>query len=108
MISQVFKTYKKPLLIAASSQGSGDHLQTILKKHGFAVSELRSFRDFKSKNPISKVQTCVLNIEEGFETPDFIMISEQDIFGDRFIRTVKKKRDAGNFMAEAQVFLWVI
>jgi transcription-repair coupling factor (superfamily II helicase) len=43
----------------------------------------------------------VLPLEEGFTTTDFTIISEQDIFGDRFIRTVKKKKNAENLFAEA-------
>ncbi len=43
----------------------------------------------------------MLPLEEGFQSDDFIIISEQDIFGDRFIRAVKKKKNTDNFLAEA-------
>ena len=38
----------------------------------------------------------------GFETPDFTVISEQDILGDRLVRSAKKRRKAENFLTETQ------
>ncbi len=99
---EVLKTYQKPVLVAASSVGSRDHLLSVLKKHGISGHKLDSWAEAKKLK--DKIGLLTLPLEEGFETPDFIMISEQDIFGDRFIRTVKKKRNAENFMAEAASF----
>lgn len=99
---EVLKTYLKPVAIAASSNGGLDHLAGILKKHDLKSTKLNSWAEAKKlKNQIG---LFVLPLEEGFETQDVIVISEQDIFGDRFIRTVKKKRNAENFMAEAASF----
>src|SRR5262249_46342861 len=43
----------------------------------------------------------VLEIERGFETPDFAIIAEQDILGDRMVRAQTRSRRAQNFLTEA-------
>ena len=42
-----------------------------------------------------------LGIEHGFEAPDFAVLSEQDILGDRMVRAQTRQRRAQNFLAEA-------
>ena len=40
-------------------------------------------------------------VEEGFETPDFAVIAEQDILGDRLVRHRRKTRRAADVLTEA-------
>ena len=40
-------------------------------------------------------------VEEGFETPDFAVIAEQDILGDRLVRQRRKPRRAADVLTEA-------
>lgn len=96
------KSFSKPVLIAAFTRGSLDHISTLLKKHNIKPVKLESWLERKKLK--DGIGLFVLPVEEGFETPEFVIVSEQDIFGDRFIRTVKKKRNAENFMAEAASF----
>ncbi len=43
----------------------------------------------------------VLGVEHGFEAPDFAIIAEQDILGDRMVGTRGCSKRAQNFLAEA-------
>lgn len=90
------KTLPKKVFISCFSQGSLAHIEQLLKKHSITSKQVSEFA-----NSGKSVGLFIAPIEEGFEGDDFIIISEQDIFGDRFIRTVKKKRKAENFLAEA-------
>ena len=42
----------------------------------------------------------VLGLEEGFETDDFAIISEQDILGDRMVRRGRRNKKASDFISE--------
>ena len=44
----------------------------------------------------------VLPIEHGFASPDVVLLSEQDILGDRLVRRRKSKKSADAFLAEMQ------
>jgi transcription-repair coupling factor (superfamily II helicase) len=45
---------------------------------------------------------AVSPLEHGFETDDLLVISEQDILGDRLVRSTKKRKRADNFLTETQ------
>ena len=47
------------------------------------------------------VGLAVLGVEHGFEGPDFAVVSEQDILGDRMVRAQTRSRRAQNFLSEA-------
>ncbi len=75
---------RKKVLLAGYTNGSRDRLLTMLKEHG-EVS----------------VESVVLPMERGFETPVLAVITETDIFGERLSRPAKKRRKADNFLTEA-------
>ncbi len=107
---------KKPALIACHSQGSMERLQQMLVHHGIAVSSCGSQSDSAGSilsdaalaSPRSMtnqgINLIILPIEKGFECEDFLMLSEQDILGERVIRTQKRKRQSESFIAEAGSF----
>jgi transcription-repair coupling factor (superfamily II helicase) len=47
------------------------------------------------------VAFAVLGLEQGFETPDFAVIAEQDVLGDRLVRPRRKTRRAADVITEA-------
>ena len=94
------KSLPKKLFISAFTQGSLEHIKTLLKKHDISAKQIESWNP-STQNRTPNTELFVAPIEEGFEGKDFIVISEQDIFGDRFIRTQKKRRKAESFLAEA-------
>src|SRR5471032_1686484 len=51
--------------------------------------------------PVHTVALAVLGMENGFETGEAAIISEQDILGDRLVRPRRAMRRAENFIAEA-------
>jgi transcription-repair coupling factor (superfamily II helicase) len=49
----------------------------------------------------SAVGLAVTGIEHGFEAPDFAVVTEQDILGDRMVRSRGRARRSQNFLSEA-------
>ena len=96
------KDIKKAVYISCFSQGSLEHIKTILKNHGISSEQIQNWASNKHKPQTTSL--FVAPIEQGFENDNFIIVSEQDIFGDRFIRSVKKKKSTENFFAEAAGF----
>ncbi|MFZ4541841.1 MAG: CarD family transcriptional regulator, partial [Rickettsiales bacterium] len=77
-----------PVMLAANSVGSADRIRKML--------------DLKDDMPAELV---ILPIEQGFTSPEFILLTEQDMFGERIIRTQKRKRKSEAFLAEAASFI---
>ena len=88
---------KKPVVIAANSAGSADRIQKLLH---LPMTVVESLKDALKSPPA----ITVLPIEQGYETPDYILLTEQDMFGERIIRTAKKKKKSEAFLAEAASF----
>ena len=92
---------KRKVLIAAWSEGSKDRFSQVLAEHGSAelidVDTFETFRSSKSNLP----HIAVLPLEEGFETPDFVIIAEQDVLGDRLVRRTSNRKRDKDFIAEA-------
>ena len=93
------KMEQGPVVIASYSEGARERLSGLIEDEGLA--ETIALRDGKG---IGKrgLYLAVWALEHGFETPDMTVISEQDVLGDRLIRTAKKRRKAENFLTETQ------
>jgi transcription-repair coupling factor (superfamily II helicase) len=89
-----------PVVLAANSVGSADRIQKMLGFDETSTPSETLPEALKSKHPLT-----VLPIEQGFTTPEFILLTEQDMFGERIIRTQKKKRKSEAFLAEAASFI---
>ena len=90
----------KRVSIATWTEGSRERLETILKDHEIVpLAAANSWLDFQKWDP-SIVSLTVLGLEEGFETSDYAVISEQDILGDRLVRKARKHRKASDFLSE--------
>lgn len=90
----------KKALIACWSEGSAERLATILKDHG--VSPLVTLQNWADAEKLEQVMVgvVVLPQEQGFETDDLAIISEQDILGDRLVRRARKAKKAADFLNE--------
>lgn len=93
------------VVVASYSQGARDRLKGLMADEGLGGAlEIGSLRDV----PPGKggVYLIVWGLEHGFEgrrgDDKLVVISEQDVLGDRLIRKPKKKRRADNFLTEAQ------
>ena len=93
------KMEQGPVVIASYSEGARERLAGLIEDEGLA--ETIVLRDGKG---IGKrgLYLAVWALEHGFETPEMTVISEQDVLGDRLIRTAKKRRKAENFLTETQ------
>lgn len=93
---------KKRVLISAFSDGSRDRLKTVFSEQGLKGAEvISSWHSAQGLKPRS-VGFVTLGLENGFETSNLAVITEQDILGDRLARpTAKKKRKSSEeFLSE--------
>ncbi|MGH1579033.1 transcription-repair coupling factor [Planktotalea sp.] len=88
-----------PVVIASYSEGARERLSGLIEDEGF--TETIAVRDAKGVGKHG-LHLAVWALEHGFEAPDLTVISEQDVLGDRLIRTAKKRRKAENFLTETQ------
>jgi transcription-repair coupling factor (superfamily II helicase) len=88
------------VLVASWSDGSAERMGGVLADHG--VEAIRKVADWPDALKLheSAVGISVLPIEHGFEAPDFAVVAEQDILGDRMVRQTRQRR-AQNFLQEA-------
>ena len=96
---QTLKNDKKRVLIAAWTEGSSERLGNVLEDHNLIASQEHRGPDALSI-PLGTVRRVILPIEQGFAFGDLIVISEQDILGDRLVNR-GRKRKAKNFISEA-------
>ncbi|MAR56557.1 MAG: transcription-repair coupling factor, partial [Rickettsiales bacterium] len=89
-----------PLVVACYSDGSRDRVSTMLKSAGFDVTDAPNLQHLPKQ---SALIVTVLPIEFGFESAEFTLISEQDLLGERIIRTQKRKQLSEHFIAEASI-----
>ena len=88
-----------PVVVASYSEGARERLSGLLEDEGLvgAVPVTDATRLGKRG-----LHLAVWPLEQGFETPELTVVSEQDVLGDRLIRAPKKRRRAENFLTEAQ------
>ncbi|MEO1702105.1 MAG: transcription-repair coupling factor [Pseudomonadota bacterium] len=89
----------KRVVLTGWSEGSLQRLIQILGEHELGGIETAGKLPALVDLPINRIGCIVLNIEHGFSVADTVLVSEQDILGDRMVRRRKKKR-ASNFIAE--------
>ena len=91
---------KKKVLIAAYSGGSRERLMGMMATQGFAnIREVDDAEDLK-KLPAGQTGMAVIGLEHGFIAQDLIVLTEQDILGDRLARRPKKRKKNDNFLTE--------
>ncbi len=94
------QTSGKRVVISAWSEGSAERLSTILRDHDVgAIAEAKSWAEVLKRDALL-INIIVQPLEEGFETPDYALITEQDILGDRLVRRARKARKAADVIAE--------
>ena len=90
----------KKVVLAAWSEGSRDRLATVLADHGLKDTTTVSRFALIDALPKTKAALAVYGLETGFETPDFAIIGEQDILGDRLVRPKRKARRPQDVLSE--------
>ncbi len=100
----VAKMTEGPVVIASYSEGARERIEGLLHDEGLiGAVTLRDARGIGKHG----LHLAVWPLEQGFEAPledqrRLTVIAEQDVLGDRLIRTSRKTRRAENFLTEAQ------
>ncbi len=91
---------KRKTIIACWSEGSRDRMRQVLADHGLEHPRMaENWRDAATTSPAATA-LVVLGLETGFQTGDMLVLSEQDILGERILRTPKRKK-ASDALTEA-------
>lgn len=92
--------HKNKFVIACYSEGARERIEKIFNDHDIENTAIIDTVDALEKMPRSKIGLIVLPIETGFIFNGYCIISEQDLFGDRLTRQVRKKKNSDNFIQE--------
>ncbi|UNE55546.1 transcription-repair coupling factor [Bartonella machadoae] len=90
----------KKVLLACWSEGSLNRLLQVLEEHGLQKIDIVKSLQTVRATPRNHITAAVIMIEHGFEVEDFAIITEQDILGDRLIRSPKRRKNNKNFISE--------
>ncbi len=86
--------------IACASVGSADRLATLLRGHGVdTLTGVKSAEGWRGLDP-KLIPLVILGLEHGFVAPDLVLVSEQDLLGERLVRKSRKKSAAAKFALE--------
>ena len=90
----------KRVVIALWSEGSRERMGHVLAEH--KLVNLTPVAAWPQALALSKHETAlaILGVENGFETADVALISEEDILGERLVRPRRQSKRAENFIAE--------
>ncbi|MCR6634672.1 transcription-repair coupling factor [Devosia sp.] len=88
------------VIVACWSAGTRDRMVQVLKDHGLTNPRMaENWRDAETTSAAT-TSLVVLPLETGFETKDLLVLSEQDILGERILRPQRKKK-ASDALTEA-------
>lgn len=88
------------VIIACWSEGTRDRMAQILGDHGLAKLHLAPNWQAAKKTKNDTTALVILGLESGYETDDTLVLSEQDILGERILRS-GKRRKASDALTEA-------
>lgn len=90
---------QKTVLLACYSEGSAERLQHVLKEHDIAgLARVENGAEAHKRKPHPSL--ALLALEHGFMAPDLLVLSEQDILGDRLARPKPKRGKSDKFQLE--------
>ena len=92
------------VLVTASSTGAIERLSGLLADHGLGAA-----RPVKDAGELAAVDTgtaarAVLDLPTGFSAGPLLVVTEQDILGDRLTRAISRKKKSETFLAELANF----
>lgn len=96
------KDNNKLVILASFTEGARDRLLTILQEHNIHTVHTQDAWPTKiTLENLSESIALVYPLERGFELPNLLVLSEQDLLGDRVARATSKRRKADQFFLEA-------
>ncbi|MCY4395164.1 MAG: transcription-repair coupling factor [Rhodospirillaceae bacterium] len=93
---EAFRHSGRPVVLVANSAGSGDRLAHLLEEAGGLSPEKIERWDGQPEG----LFLAVAELDRGFETDDLVVITEQDIFGERMRGRARRDRRAETFLSE--------
>lgn len=90
---------EKKILIASYSNGAMERLKAMMESAGMRITIVQEAVQI-GRLKTGEVGITVLPLEHGFIAPDLVVITEQDILGDRLARQSKRRRKADNFLTQ--------
>ena len=91
----------KRTVIATWTNGARERMAHLLGEHGLTdIVKVDTWPEVL-KQPRKVTSFIVLGMEHGIEAPDFAIIAEQDILGDRLVRPRRKGKKATDVLSEA-------
>ncbi|WP_245423994.1 transcription-repair coupling factor [Methylovirgula sp. 4M-Z18] len=97
---RALRTQGRRVILAGWSDGSRERLASVIHEHGLAKTENVSSLPQALRLPQETLPVAVLGLEQGFEAGDIVLLGEQDILGDRLVRSRKKARRAQDFLSD--------
>ncbi|MCW5696545.1 MAG: transcription-repair coupling factor [Bauldia sp.] len=88
------------VVVACWSEGSRDRMGQVLSDRG--LTRQKEVADWPAVAALPKgtVGLAILPLEAGFETADAVVISEQDVLGDRLVRPRQRRKRAADYLTE--------
>jgi transcription-repair coupling factor (superfamily II helicase) len=86
--------------VAAFSEGAADRMTSVLRERG--VEDARRAEGWPALQKLARgsVGVVVLALDQGYRFDDLLLVSEQDILGDRLARVPKRRQSFDKFIAE--------
>ncbi|WP_165644531.1 transcription-repair coupling factor [Oharaeibacter diazotrophicus] len=97
---RALKAENRRVVLACWSEGSRDRLAQVIADHGVQATRPVAYLDEALKAPAHELPLAVLGIETGFSLPEFVVVAEQDVLGDRLVRGARARKRADNFLKE--------
>ena len=89
------------VVIACHSSGTRDRFSRLLRDYGIENTQLINSWAELIKSPKEIIALIIFRLQNGFETSDWVFLSEEDILGDRLVTRLPTSRRAKNFLSEA-------
>ena len=88
------------VLVTGWSEGSLERLSQVLDEHGLkGIEKVTSLQSVKV-TPRDHITAAVVTIEHGFVAEDLVVIAEQDILGDRLVRSARRRKRNADFISD--------
>lgn len=86
----------KKVILSIGSNAFADRISHVMQEKGIFLERVSSFSE--AFNTYRSVIVSLL--EKGFQTEEYIILTEADIFGERIYRTLPKKKRNNNFISD--------
>jgi len=99
--AQAAREAGKRVVFASYSAGSASRMADVLGDHDLSPVAIADDWAHIRTSPKKLISVATVQLESGFETSDLLVITEQDILGDKLTRRANKSRKADNFLRDA-------